>query len=377
MSEKRDLYNYPRKIELALARVDASEVIPENKASIHEFYEWSKSRGLSLARCLKHIDYSLSLARMAKTPFKDMKRAEVNLILQAIDAGGFKKWSVNDFRAILKQLFRCLRHSDDADPEEVAWFKIGSTHYAAHSEDTVLKDGDVARLIAELPVESDKVLVLTLYWTAARITEALSLRIGDVRHDENGWLLFDLTNYKTNGKKRTVPVADADVVRQINAYIRERLKTSNMQGLLFASTGKAKTEYSPFRQRLSRAIRRSGVTSPANPHAFRHSRLTAWAKAGFGDQQLKYLAGWTQNSDMAAVYIHSDFDMVRAEFSKRYETRSSKEANNAALFELFKAVVRTIGMPENQKAFLEMAKKSGTEKDIERARDVLLRTAKH
>ena len=40
------------------------------------------------------------------------------------------------------------------------------------------------------------------------------------------------------------------------------------------------------------------------PHMLRHTRLTELAAAGVGEFVLKSFAGWTQDSDMAAKYVH-------------------------------------------------------------------------
>lgn len=248
MGEKRDLYNYPRKIELALARVKNNpDILSKNKKAIADFYQWSNRRGLSPAQCLKNIDYSITLARKEKTPFVKMKKADVGRLLDRIENGNYAKWTQNTFRSVLKQLFRFIRGSGDEDPPEVAWFHIGKTHYSNQSSEETLNDADIVRILAELPTPTDRAIVLTLYNSAARITEAMSLKIGDIKEDENGWLLINLTNFKTNQKIRTVPVPDAGVVRQLKEYNRQNPQNADPKAPFFYSSYRASIDYSAFR----------------------------------------------------------------------------------------------------------------------------------
>jgi hypothetical protein len=48
---------------------------------------------------------------------------------------------------------------------------------------------------------------------------------------------------------------------------------------------------------------KAGVKKKVHPHLFRHSRATYLAKF-MTEAQMKQIFGWTQSSDMAAVYVH-------------------------------------------------------------------------
>lgn len=54
---------------------------------------------------------------------------------------------------------------------------------------------------------------------------------------------------------------------------------------------------------LQRAAQNAGIKKPINPHHFRHSRATKLANS-LKEAQLKEFFGWTQNSDMASIYVH-------------------------------------------------------------------------
>jgi hypothetical protein len=54
---------------------------------------------------------------------------------------------------------------------------------------------------------------------------------------------------------------------------------------------------------LKETAQKAGVRKRVNPHLFRHSRATFLAKH-LTEAQMKEYFGWTQASDMAAVYVH-------------------------------------------------------------------------
>ena len=54
---------------------------------------------------------------------------------------------------------------------------------------------------------------------------------------------------------------------------------------------------------LRKTAKRAGIAKRCNPHLFRHSRATFLA-THLTEAQMKEYFGWTQASDMAAVYVH-------------------------------------------------------------------------
>jgi hypothetical protein len=54
---------------------------------------------------------------------------------------------------------------------------------------------------------------------------------------------------------------------------------------------------------LREVAQKAGVRKRVNPHIFRHSRATFLAKH-LTEAQMKEYFGWTQASEMAAVYVH-------------------------------------------------------------------------
>jgi len=135
--------------------------------------------------------------------------------------------------------------------------------------------------------------------SACRKGELLSARIKDLTHREE---YSELRVYGKTGE-RTLPL-----IRSVPALLDWlEAHPDPRQGApifctLYRGEARRMDIYTPnkFMTRLSE---RAG-TRIIRPHMFRHTKLTAWARAGVGEYVLKSLAGWTPDSKMAAKYIH-------------------------------------------------------------------------
>jgi len=54
---------------------------------------------------------------------------------------------------------------------------------------------------------------------------------------------------------------------------------------------------------LRKIAKRAGIEKRVNPHSFRHARATHLAEH-LTEQQMKKYLGWTEGSNMAAIYVH-------------------------------------------------------------------------
>lgn len=135
--------------------------------------------------------------------------------------------------------------------------------------------------------------------TACRKGELISARIRDLTHRDG------YSELRVLGKtgERTMPLVRSTpaLMDWIEAHPRPRPGAP-----LFATVWRGEVrfmdEYAPNKL-MERLCRRAGLRQ-INPHMWRHTRLTEWARAGVGEYILKSLAGWTPDSKMAARYIH-------------------------------------------------------------------------
>jgi hypothetical protein len=135
-----------------------------------------------------------------------------------------------------------------------------------------------------------------------------------------------------------------------------------------------------------------GIRKPVNPHAFRHARATHLAKH-LTESQMKVYFGWTQASEMAAVYVHlscrdvDDAILQLHGIKSKEEERDEMEPKACQRCELENPATNTLcsrcGLPLDEKtatealrAELEQQKVGGLLEKLlkdEQFRDVLLR----
>ncbi|HIH44221.1 MAG TPA: tyrosine-type recombinase/integrase [Candidatus Methanoperedenaceae archaeon] len=68
--------------------------------------------------------------------------------------------------------------------------------------------------------------------------------------------------------------------------------------------GVRRLDHNTVQNLLKKLGRLAGMNKSIHPHALRHARLTYFVKQGFMESELRILAGWTKESNMAATYVH-------------------------------------------------------------------------
>jgi ribosomal protein L40E len=135
-------------------------------------------------------------------------------------------------------------------------------------------------------------------------------------------------------------------------------------------------DYYSARMVLRRMRAKAGIKKAVNPHAFRHARATHLANL-LTEAQLKEMFGWTQESKVAARYVHLsgrdvDTALLRAHgLEKKLENEKPKLTVIACVrcgtrnSTAYKFCSRC-SMPLDLKTALEMKESSTIESDEER-----------
>jgi len=144
-----------------------------------------------------------------------------------------------------------------------------------------------------------RALLPVLYETACRKGEILGARIRDVSIDSEFSTIrvFGKTGQRTLPLVRSVPALEAWLDVHPDPRPRSPLFATVVNGEV-----RRMDERTP--NKLMKEIGERVGIRHITPHMLRHTRLTELAAAGVGEYVLKSFAGWTQNSDMAARYVH-------------------------------------------------------------------------
>ncbi len=121
------------------------------------------------------------------------------------------------------------------------------------------------------------------------------------KYDNNG---AQITVAGKTGMRRVRIIASAPLLAQwLENHPRKEDPSAPLWiGIGTLGRGEA-IDYGAARMMLRRVARRAGLRKAVNPHIFRHSRASNLANK-LTEAQLKEMFGWTQSSEMAAVYVH-------------------------------------------------------------------------
>ncbi|WP_331232748.1 site-specific integrase [Natronorarus salvus] len=187
--------------------------------------------------------------------------------------------------------------------------------------DAMLEPRDIAALVRTARHQRDVAFIEFLADTGARLSLALSLRVGDLD-------LSDPPTYQPNrdalGLKgapiRSYPLIDSAAA--IRSYLRTAHPRPDDPGAaLFhkikpharGENGERWTDEGAVNphsanQQLKRIADRADLDKPVSPHAFRHAAITRMVREGYSRSQIEHRVHWTLDTDMWRIYEHISSD---------------------------------------------------------------------
>ena len=153
----------------------------------------------------------------------------------------------------------------------------------------------------------DRALLEMLYATGARISEALGMRLEDLRLD----LAFVRLHGK-GGRERLVPIGarGAEAMRKWIEAFRPRLVARSGSDRVFVSkTGKPLDRHQAMRLLVTHA-RRGGIRKRLSPHALRHSFATHLLEGGADLRVVQELLGHASISS-TQIYTHVERSRIK------------------------------------------------------------------
>ena len=320
LTTSEDLYYSARGLKRALENLEKdTTVIPKNKQDIIDFIYGMTALGIKPIRLKKEIYILKTISQLLGHIFREAGKKEMLQLFSQIELSNYSEWSKTEFKVILKRFYKWLQGEDKYYPEKVAWIKIKDSKNNILPEELLTED-EVLQVINACQFIRDKAFIHLLYESGARIGEILTLRIKHITFAEPVSAI--LVNGKTG--QRRIPIIKS--VAPLKEWIEKHPFKDNPESLVWVKTnerlGNLRTQgersntnhigYSSVKKLLEVNFEEVGLKKRCNPHIFRHSRATFLAKH-LTEAQLKMFFGWTQNSDMAARYVHlsgRDLDTV-------------------------------------------------------------------
>jgi integrase len=249
-----------------------------------------------------HIQALLPFGIWCKKPFKELTEDDIYDYISFLDNYVFEiKGVKRKYSAFSKyQKMSSIRvFLKGINPEAIKSIKIKPAKNNKLPEEILTKE-EIESLLNACQNARDRALISLMYESGARKGEFQNLKIKNVQFDENGCVVI-FPEGKTGARRVRLVFS--------SSYLREWLEyhpaKNNKESFLFVSLESPHPQLSTtgLKEQIVRIAQRAGITKKVNPHSFRHARATHLAEH-LTEQQMKKYLGWTQGSNMAAVYVH-------------------------------------------------------------------------
>lgn len=292
MTARRDIYNFPRRLDLIEAALERSDLPRKELRAVQEFRDTCIADGLSLARTAKYMQSIKVLYDRGLYAILAARQPKLVSLVAGLERSGLANWTKHDYKLALRRYLVYRGKDVLADQIRLSPVKTGKL------PEELLTPSEICDLIEAARSLEDRAFLISLWESGARIGELLTLTRSRVQHDTMGAVI--LVEGKT-GMRRLRLIESASL---LDEWISCR--SYKQDDLIFPGSYKAYTK------RLKHLARKAGIEKRVYPHLFRHSRATYLA--GFlTEYQLKTFMGWTPGSNMAAIYVHlagQDLDAV-------------------------------------------------------------------
>ncbi len=322
MTQELISIDHRRQVETRLASLRSDTTIcQENRDLIRTFARDCYADGLSHARVAKYLTLLKQIARKLDKPFKEVQKDDLKIFLQEIELSHLSAWSKGDYRVTLRKFYRWLS-GGKTDPPLVDWIKTTVPRSKRKLPTDLLTEEDIAKLIDAADHPRDRALIAVLWETGCRASELLLLRIRNFKND--GEVCFLDLNGKTG--PRRVPIVWC--VPHVNHWLSFHPSSKDPQSPLWTLIGSShkhyNLQYAPLLHLLKKLTINAGLSKRVHPHLFRHSRATFLASR-LTEAQMKHFFGWTQGSDMAAIYVHLSGRDIQDSILQLYGKTSRKD----------------------------------------------------
>jgi len=263
-------------------------------AEIGKTIKSGQKKKIGIARRLKYISVLKAFARWVNADFEKVKLADMERVISDLENDNIKtkygdaysEETKVDFKKLLKKFYKWLLGANETYPDLVSWFDTS----LKEKEIPALSRDEVEQLVANCSRLLNKVAIMVLFDSGARIEEFLNIRIKHLTRKEDYYLLH-IEYSKTKPRTISVPLCTG----LLDQWIKER-QCCDPESQVFPLT------YNSARMMLCR-LGRKVLKKPVHPHLLRHSSATYYANIEKNYFRFCKRYGWTFGSRMAQRYI--------------------------------------------------------------------------
>ena len=293
-----DAHNYRRRIERFFETIGKDgQICAADIEILKKYRDYLVSEGITFGRVGKYLTDLKRASFLLGKKFEEADEQDMRRIVSVYEKDEtYSPWSKRDFKVALRKFYTWLRGMKEYPPE-VAWMRVYTKIRNPRTAEDMLTEEEVKKLIEAAETPQAKAFVATLYESGCRIGELIFLKTGQVKFDEIGAQLF------VTGKTGFRRVRTVSSVPYLADWINRHPRKDDPEALLWLNNWLKPCTYGGIANMLRRISRKAGIRKKMNPHNFRHSRASYLANF-LTEAQMKEYFGWTQNSDMASVYVH-------------------------------------------------------------------------
>lgn len=246
------------------------------------------------------------ILRWYDVPPHKVERAMIERYLAWLYDEGREKSSQARALSGIRSLYDYLLLSDriQSSPAELIETPKRSRHLPE-----VLSTDEIDRILAAIDNSTpkgrrDQAMIELLYSCGLRVSELITLRVGDLFFGEGYIRVIGKGN-----KQRLVPISEVARER-ICRYLDERQPARSGEEVLFLNNrGRQLTRVMIFTI-LKEAAHRAGIERAISPHTLRHSFATHLLEGGAGIRQVQELLGH-ESILTTEIYTHLDREQLR------------------------------------------------------------------
>jgi len=343
MYMQESIYSHKPTIQKEREKIENSPISEHNRQKIYEFQDELYAKNITESRIAKLSWQLRKIATILQKDFKDATREDVLRVLCELRRNGctvrfkteqeYKPSTIADYGRILRQFYRWLNNVGPGGetPEIVKKLKTKVSFDEKKQEIDLMTEHDIARVTRVAMSPRDQAFIQVLYESGARIGEMLAMRIKCVHF--NGEYAKILLVGKTG--KRWITIVKS--VPYLAAYLNVHPLRDDEDAHLWVSTSNKHLHepllYHGAVQLIRRLFKRAGVKKRCNPHTFRHSIATKYAKQ-MTEPQMRLHFGWKRGSDTPSVYTHlsgRDVDSVVLEMNGIKDAKQAEAATHKCL----------------------------------------------
>lgn len=294
-------------------------------------HDQQATKAIKEIRCSKLAQTLTSWRQFMTLGFSEITRDDLFSSISKLNQSRYKRNTRNDHIVILKQFFSWLirRQLTKIKKEELDEISApGVDSESTEAKDLLTRD-EVIQIVKACKNLRDRAIVVTLYESAARISELARVRWGDLEYTENGIINLTIHDEKTQ-KKRYAPLLLS--IEYLAAWRSGYPGIPSNDAIAFPdSISGEMLEYRAILQQITRAAARAKIGKRCNPHVFRKSRLTEMVREGYQESVIKEIGWANPSSQMLKTYIKLGKDDVLNEFMTRsgIKKREEKAKDNA------------------------------------------------